>query len=79
MWSSLPKTQKCVVTTIWYSACNNTPTAATAAVARQVEYRYTAVYRKGEYVNKKEYFCKLLAILHLSLELRWQGVGGKCL
>jgi hypothetical protein len=33
----------------------------------------------SEYGNKKEYFCKLLAILHLSLELRWQGVGGKCL
>jgi len=30
------------------------------------------LYRMGEYANKKEYFCKLVAVLHLSLEIGWR-------
>jgi hypothetical protein len=46
MWSALPKTQKCAVT-FCYNPCDDTPTAATAAVVTGGVYIY-AVYRKGE-------------------------------
>ncbi len=52
-----------------YSPCDDTATTATAAVNDRWIIA-TAVYRKGEY--GKNIFCKLLAVLHLSFELRWQ-------
>ncbi len=67
MWSALPKNLKCILT-LFYSPCDDTPTTATVLYNRwRID---TAVYRKGEY--GKNIFCKLLAILHLSFELRWQ-------
>jgi|LakMenE01Jun11ns_1017448.scaffolds.fasta_scaffold9485723_1 hypothetical protein len=50
--------------TLFYSPCEDTRTAATEAVTIDG-------VAPGEYENKKK-ICKLLAILHLSLELQWQ-------
>ncbi len=82
MWSALPKTQKFDVT-LSYSPCEDTPTLCSNCRHHSCNDRWsiaTTMYRKGEYGNKKEYFCNVTtrlwvfdSALHIKKSLPFLG------